>query len=308
MTMKLSAVALAMLAVALCAPLSAQTLLTKNFSADPSPHYFNGKYYVYATDDQNNSGEKWDSTSWRLLVSSDLANWEDKGPFLPATVFKWAAAGANAWAPEALEYKGKYYFFAPVNQTQIGLAVSDKPEGPFVDALGKPLVDKERDANAGAEPIDPAVFVDTDGRIYMYFGTRVPKVVELAPDLSGTRGPIRDVAVSGFPAASKPYGEAPFLHRQKSKGKGVGAYYFSFSTGWPGQIVYATGNSPLGPFTYKGVLIDYLKISTNHHAILEQGGKTLLFYHDNVLPGGGSHKRSILMQEIRYDADGNMLR
>lgn len=308
MTVKLSAVALAMLAAALCAPLSAQTLLTKNFSADPSPHYFNGKYYVYATDDQNNSGEKWDSTSWRLLVSSDLANWEDKGPFLPATVFKWAAAGANAWAPEALEYKGKYYFFAPVNQTQIGLAVSDKPEGPFVDALGKPLVDKERDANAGAEPIDPAVFVDTDGRIYMYFGTRVPKVVELAPDLSGTRGPIRDVAVSGFPAASKPYGEAPFLHRQKSKGKGVGAYYFSFSTGWPGQIVYATGSSPLGPFTYKGVLIDYLKISTNHHAILEQGGKTLLFYHDNVLPGGGSHKRSILMQEIRYDADGNMLR
>ena len=88
----------------------------------------------------------------------------------------------------------------------------------------------------------------------------------------------------------------------------MGAYYFSFSTGWPGQIVYATGNSPLGPFTYKGVLIDYLKISTNHHAILEQGGKTLLFYHDNVLPGGGSHKRSILMQEIRYDADGNMLR
>jgi hypothetical protein len=56
------------------------------------------------------------------------------------------------------------------------------------------------------------------------------------------------------------------------------------------------------------VLIDYLKISTNHHAILEQDGKTLLFYHDNALPGGGSHKRSILMQEIRYDGDGNMLR
>jgi hypothetical protein len=296
------ALAIAVLTAPLCAPLSAQTLLTKNFSADPSPHYFKGKYYIYATDDQNNSGDKWDSTSWRLLVSSDLAHWEDKGPFLPATVFKWAAAGANAWAPEALEYKGKYYFFAPVNQTQIGLAVSDSPEGPFVDALGKPLVDKARDANAGAEPIDPAVFVDGDGRIYMYFGTRVPKVVELAPDLRGTAGPIRDVAVSGFPADSKPYGEAPFLHRHK------GVYYFSFSTGWPGQIVYATGASPLGPFSYKGVLIDYLKISTNHHAILEQGGKTLLFYHDNALPGGGSHKRSILMQEIRYDGDGNMLR
>jgi hypothetical protein len=300
MTMQRSALALSL--ALLAAPLCAQTLLTRNFSADPSPHFFKGKYYVYATDDQNNSGEKWDSTSWRLLVSSDLKKWEDKGPFLPATVFKWAAAGANAWAPEAMEYKGKYYFFAPVNQTQIGLAVSDKPEGPFVDALGKPLVDKARDANAGAEPIDPAVFVDKDGRIYMYFGTRVPKVVELAQDLGGTAGPIRDVAISGFPPKSKPYGEAPFLHRHK------GQYYFSFSTGWPGQIVYATGNSPLGPFSYKGVLIDYLKISTNHHAILEQGSKTLLFYHDNALPGGGSHKRSILMQEIRYDADGNMLR
>lgn len=300
MTMKRSALALSL--ALLAAPVCAQTLLTRHFSADPSPHFFQGKYYVYATDDQNNSGEKWDSTSWRLLVSSDLKKWEDKGPFLPATVFKWAAAGANAWAPEALEYKGKYYFFAPVNQTQIGLAVSDKPDGPFVDALGKPLVDKARDANAGAEPIDPAVFVDKDGRIYMYFGTRVPKVVELAQDLGGTVGPIRDVAVSGFPPKSKPYGEAPFLHRHK------GQYYFSFSTGWPGQIVYATGSSPLGPFSYKGVLIDYLKISTNHHAILEQAGKTLLFYHDNVLPGGGSHKRSILMQEIRYDADGNMLR
>ncbi|CAN7258129.1 family 43 glycosylhydrolase [Pseudoduganella sp. LjRoot289] len=302
--MNKSTLALALtLASSLLAPSSqAQTLLSKNFSADPSPHYFKGKYYVYATDDQNNSGNKWDSTSWRLLTSSDLKQWEDKGPFLPATVFKWAAAGANAWAPEAMEYKGKYYFFAPVNQTQIGLAVSDSPDGPFVDALGKPLVDKARDANAGDEPIDPAVFMDADKRIYMYFGTRVPKVVELAPDMRGTVGPIRDVAVSGFPAASKPYGEAPFLHQHK------GVYYFSFSTGWPGQIVYATGKSPLGPFSYKGVLIDYLKISTNHHAILEQDGKTLLFYHDNMLPGGGSHKRSILVQEIRYDADGNMLR
>lgn len=296
------AFALASASALLAPPLQAQTLLSKNFSADPSPHYFKGKYYVYATDDQNNSGEKWDSTSWRLLTSTDLKQWDDKGPFLPATVFKWAAAGANAWAPEAMEYKGKYYFFAPVNQTQIGLAVSDSPDGPFVDALGKPLVDKARDANAGDEPIDPAVFVDGDKRIYMYFGTRVPKVVELAADMRGTVGPIRDVAVSGFPAQSKPYGEAPFLHQHK------GVYYFSFSTGWPGQIVYATGKSPLGPFSYKGVLIDYLKISTNHHAILEQGGKTLLFYHDNMLPGGGSHKRSILVQEIRYDADGNMLR
>jgi hypothetical protein len=97
-------------------------------------------------------------------------------------------------------------------------------------------------------------------------------------------------------------GRMAFLHQHD------GRYYFSFSTGWPGQIVYATATSPLGPFDYQGVLIDFLKISTNHQAIIEHDGKTLLFYHDNVLPGGGDFRRSILMQELRYTPDGKMHR
>jgi hypothetical protein len=290
---------LAVLLMASAACAQGQTLLTKNFSADPSPHFFAGKYYVYATDDQNNSGKYWDSTSWRVLSSSDLKTWLDHGPILPANIFKWAGANAKAWAPEAFEYRGKYYFFAPVGGKQIGIAVSDNPLGPFVDAIGKPLVETPRDANAGDEPIDPAVFADKDQRLYLYFGTRVPKVVELAPDLSGIAGPIRDVPLDGLPAKTS-YGEAPFLHRRQD------TYYFSFSTGWPGQIVYATGTSPLGPFDYKGVLIDFLKISTNHHAILEHGGKSLLFYHDKALPGGGDYRRSILMRELKYTSDGRM--
>ena len=87
---------------ALASTASAQTLLTKNFSADPSPHYFAGQYVVYATDDQNNSGKYWDSTSWRVLTSSNLTSWKDHGPILPANIFKWASADAKAWAPEAL--------------------------------------------------------------------------------------------------------------------------------------------------------------------------------------------------------------
>lgn len=283
------------------AAVNAQSLLSQKFCADPSPHYFAGQYFVYATDDQNNSGNYWDSTQWRLLTSTDLKTWQDHGPFLAASIFKWAAADAKAWAPEALEYGGKYYFFAPVGGKQIGVAVSDSPSGPFVDVLGKPLVETPRDTNAGDEPIDPAVFVDKDQRIYLYFGTRVPKVVELAKDLTHIVGSIKNVAVKNFPANSQ-YGEAPFLHAHK------GIYYFSFSTGWPGQIVYATGTSPMGPFTYQGVLIDFLNISTNHQAIIEHKGKTFLFYHDNVLAGGGDYKRSILMEEISYSRDGKMQR
>jgi hypothetical protein len=78
------------------------------------------------------------------------------------------------------------------------------------------------------------------------------------------------------------------------------------SFGWPGQILYATASSPLGPFTYRGVVIDYLKISTNHQAILEKDGKSWVFYHDALLPGGGSMRLSIAIAPLEYGVDGTI--
>jgi beta-xylosidase len=297
--------------LALALPASAQTVtppqpISQRFSADPSPHFFQtkdgGKFYLYATDDASNSGKYWDSTTWRLYTSPDLKSWTDAGIPLAVTVFKWARPDAKAWAPEAAYRNGKYYFYAPVGGDKIGVAVSDRPDGGFADARTDPLVDKARDANAGDEPIDPAVFVDKDGQAYMYFGTRVPKVVKLKPDMISTDGPIRNVEIQGLPAsdAKKKYGEAPFLHEHG------GVYYFTFSTGWPGQILYATAPSPLGPFTYRGVVIDYLKISTNHQAIIEQDGKSWIFYHDNLLPGGNGWRRSITVAPLEYGPEGTI--
>jgi beta-galactosidase len=276
--------------------------IARRFNADPSPHYFDGRYHVYATDDASNTGKYWDSTAWRLYTSTDLKSWADAGVPLDVSVFKWARRDAKAWAPEAAQRNGKYYFYAPVGGDRIGVAVSDRPDGGFRDARSDALVDKARDANAGDEPIDPAVFVDKDGQAYLYFGTRVPKVVKLKADMVTLDGPIMDVALAGLPLADpkKKYGEAPFLHEKN------GTYYFTFSSGWPGQILYATAATPLGPFTYRGVVLDYLAISTNHQAILEQGGKSWLFYHDSLLPGGGSHRRSIALAPLEYEADGTI--
>ena len=137
-------------------------------------------------------------------------------------MFKWARRDAKAWAPEAACRNGKYYFYAPVGGDRIGVAVADRPEGPFVDARSDALVDKARDANAGDEPIDPAVFVDKDGQAYMYFGTRVPKVVKLKADMASLAGPIENVVINGLPASDpkKKYGEGSSLrlvlaHRQE---------------------------------------------------------------------------------------------
>jgi beta-xylosidase len=298
--------AAALLALALPATAQVGQPIAQRFNADPSPHYFTtqagGGFHLYATDDASNSGKYWDSTTWRLYTSPDMKTWTDAGIPLDVTVFKWSRADAKAWAPEAVQRNGKFYFYAPVGGDKIGVAVSDRPDGGFSDARTTPLVDKVRDANAGDEPIDPAVFIDKGGQAYLYFGTRVPKVVELKADMITLDGPIRDVAITAWPAndPKKKYGEAPFLHERN------GTYYFTFSTGWPGQIVYATGSSPLGPFTYRGVVLDYLKISTNHQAILEHGGKSWLFYHDDLLPGGGSHRRSIAIAPLEYEPDGSI--
>lgn len=284
-------------------PAYAAEPISSRFSADPSPHVFEGRYYVYATDDASNSGTYWDSTTWRLYVSKDLKAWEDAGAFMAVTTFKWARPDAKAWAPEAAHRNGRYYFYAPIGGDKIGVAVASRPEGPFVDAIGAPLVDKARDANAGAEPIDPQVLVDGDGQAYLVFGTRVPKIVKLGADMISLAGPIQDLVITGFPSddPKKKYGEAPFLHKRN------GLYYFSFSTGWPGQIVYAVSKSPMGPYAYKGVILDYLKISTNHQAILEAEGRSWLFYHDNLLPGGGDHRRSITLAPLTYAPDGAII-
>ncbi|WP_016957929.1 family 43 glycosylhydrolase [Catenovulum agarivorans] len=277
--------------------------ITKRFNADPSPHVFDNTLFVYATDDQSNSGTYWDSTEWRAYSSKDLKNWQDQGSFLNVKVFKWADDNAKAWAPEMAKRNGKYYFYAPVGGDKIGVAVADNPLGPFVDAIGKPLIDKAQDVNAGDEPIDPMVYVAENGETFLYFGTRVPKVVRLNADMVSLAGPILDVEITRSPTngETKPYGEAPFIHKKD------GTYYFTFSTGWPGQIVYATGEHPLGPFTYQGVILDYLEISTNHQAIVEFNGQTWFFYHDKLLPGGDSHKRSITYTQLNYNSQGQII-
>jgi beta-xylosidase len=281
---------------------AAPPLVSNRFNADPSPHVFNGRVYLYATNDQDNSGKYWDSTDWRLFSSADMSHWRDEGSFLNVSVFSWAAPTAKAWAPEAAYRNGKYYFYAPVGGDKIGVAVSKTAKGPFADARGTPLVDKARDANAGAEPIDPAVLVDDDGQAYLVFGTRVPKIVKLKANMIETDGPIQDIQVLGFPAddAKVAYGEAPYLNKYN------GLYYFTFSTGWPGQIVYATSSSPLGPYQYRGVILSYLNISTNHQAIIDFKGKTWLFYHDKLLPGGGDFKRSITYLPLKIHSDGTI--
>ena len=232
---------------------------------------------------------------WRAYSSTNLTGWTDHGSFFGINGgFSWA--NELAWAPTAAYRDGFYYFYAPVNRDKIGVARSTSPTSGFRDVRGNPLIDKARDANTGAEPIDPAVFTDDNGQAYLYFGTRTPKVVRLGADMMSTTGGIQNVVINGGPS----YGEAPWLHKRN------GLYYLSYSTGWPGQIAYATASSPLGPFTYRGIILDYTNISTNHQSIVEYQGQWFIVYHRNGRSGGGNFKRSLAMEYLHHNADGTI--
>ena len=273
---------------------AANPIITNRFVADPSAHVFGGRMHIYATDDQTNSGTYWDSADWRGYSSTDLVNWSNHGSvFAINGGFRWASS--LAWAPAAASRNGFYYLYLPVDRTRIGVARSSSPSSGFTDVRGTPLVDQARDGNVGDEPIDPMVFTDDDGQSYLYFGTRVPKVVRLGADMMSTTGGIQNLTVSG-----NNYAEAPSLHKRN------GIYYFTYSTGWPGQIAYATATSPLGPFTYRGIVLDYTNISTNHQSIVQYDGQWYIVYHRNALPGGGDYKRSIAIDHLYHNPDGTI--
>lgn len=276
---------------------AANPMVSNRFVADPSAHVFNGRMYVYATDDSDNSGTYWDSTDWRAYSSTDAVSWTDHGQVFSLAGFSWATS--LAWAPAAAQRNGYYYLYLPVDRTKIGVARSTSPTSGFSDPRGTPLIDAARDANTGVEPIDPMTFVDDDGQAYLYFGgSYKPKVVRLNSDMITTSGSILDITINGAPG--KGFAEAPWMHKRN------GIYYYSFSTGWPGQIQYATATNPLGPFTYRGVALDYVNVSTNHASIVELNSKWYMLYHKNALAGGGGYRRSIVLDYLHYNADNTI--
>jgi beta-xylosidase len=311
-----------------------QPLITQLYTADPSAHVFNGKIYVYPSHDidagvpADDLGSHFAMRDYHILSMDAIGGpVTDHGVALDIKDVPWA--GRQMWAPDAAEKGGKYYLYFPVKDKQdvfrIGAAVGDKPEGPF-KAQPEPI--------KGTYSIDPAVFKDSDGTFYMYFGgiwggqlqrwatgtyvakdvypakdqpALTAKVARLGADMVNLAEAPKDVVL--LDEAGKPltYGdngrrffEASWMHKYN------GTYYFSYSTGDTHFIMYATGKSPYGPFTVRGKVLEPVLGWTNHHSIVEFKGKWYLFYHDAQLSGGQTHLRNIKVTELKYRADGSI--
>jgi hypothetical protein len=316
-------------------------LVTHIYTADPSAHYFNGNIYIYPSHDID-AGEAFDDLGSHFamedyhVISMDSIDSKavDNGVALHVDDVPWAQQ--QMWAPDANEKDGKFYLFFPAKDYEgifrIGVAISDSPTGPFK---------AEPKAIKGSFSIDPAVFKDDDGAYYMYFGglwggqlqrwrtgvfnadqpesptaflpaddepALLPLVAKMTDDLlefDETPKALEILDKNGNLLLSgdndRRFFEAAWLHKHNGK------YYFSYSTGDTHFICYAIGDSPYGPFTYTGRILNPVVGWTSHHSVCEIKGKTYLFYHDSSLSKGVTHLRSVKLAEIEYREDGSIV-
>lgn len=278
------------------------------YTADPSARVFNDTLYVYPSHDED-TATWFNMKDWHVFSTSDMKNWTDHGVAFSLKDIKWAKK--MAWAPDCIKRNGKYYFYYPVDQSKIGVAVGDKPYGYFKDPLDSALIHiKSKGVVCNRDFIDPAVFIDDDGQAYLYMGQLVVNAIKLNSDMISYDGNV--YLLKG----TDDFFEAIWMHKYK------GRYYLSY-VGKSGEIKYCIANNPLGPFEYKGVILPRMNSGTNHHSIVEYKGQWYIFYHNSDLyfrnhpevkekfgwgHEGSPHpfRRSICFDKLYYNEDGTI--
>jgi len=284
-------------------------LITDQFTADPSAKVFEGKMYVYPSHDipiPPGSGvrENWFCMEdYHVFSSENLMDWTDHGVIVSQDNVDWVnPTSYSMWAPDCVFKNGKYYFYFPARAKSveagrrrgrggIGVAVADKPYGPF-----KP----EAQPVQGARGIDPCVLVDKDGQAYMYTSMNrifVGKLKDNMRELDGQMKVIENLPQKGLI-------EGPFVFERN------GIYYLTYPhvQNKTERLEYATGSSPMGPFEHKGVIMDETPSGcwTNHHSIVEYKGQWYIFYHDKDLSPAFDKNRSIKADYLFFNDDGTI--
>ena len=311
-----------------------EPLLTHMFTADPSAHVFEGKIYIYPSHDldkdvvDNDNGDQYQMEDYHVLSMDDINSpCVDHGEVLHMKDVPWVSK--QMWAPDAAYKNDTYYLYFPARDKEgifrIGVASSKNPAGPFTP---------QPNYIEGTFSIDPAVLVDDDNRAYIYFGglwggqlekwrtnsfdpngkepapdqpAVGPRVAELSDDMLSLKEAAQEIVILDEKGnqllagdEDRRYFEGPWMHKFNGK------YYLSYSTGSTHYLVYAEGDNPKGPFTYKGRILEPVIGWTTHHSIVQFKDKWYLFYHDSSLSGGVNHLRCVKYTELTIDPDGTI--
>ncbi|WP_338322976.1 family 43 glycosylhydrolase [Croceibacterium ferulae] len=268
------------------------------FTADPAIRVFGDTYYIYPTSDKPN----WQTTDFSVWSSKNLVEWRNEGMILDvANDLGWAKV--QAWAPDVIERNGTYYMYFCA-EGNIGVATSASPTGPFVDALGKPLLAKG--SGVESNTIDPYPFIDDDGQAYLYFGNgRLLNVVKLQPDMITLDGPVHGIEL-------RDHREGPVVFKRD------GTYYFMWSIDdarSPNyRVGWGTAPSPMGPVMspQDGFIVlqrNGAAVGTAHHSVVNVPGTDRWYaaYHRHALPEGGGYQRQTVLARMEFGPDGAIL-
>jgi arabinoxylan arabinofuranohydrolase len=281
-------------------------LITDQFTADPTARVFEGRIYVYPSHDIKEPPGYTGRPKWfvmedyHVFSSDNLTDWKDHGVIVTRNDVPWADKNAYAmWAPDAVFKDGKYYFYFPaVPQVKengpgfrIGVAIADKPYGPF-KPMEAPI--------AGVKGIDPAVLIDKDGSAYLFYSLDRIFVAKLKPNMLEIEG---EPKVFDY-LPKKGLQEGPFVFERN------GIYYLTYPhvENKIERLEYATSTSPMGPYKWAGVILDESSSGcwTVHHSIVDWKGQWYLFYHDRDLSPSFDKNRSIRADKLFFNADGTI--
>ena len=272
--------------------------------ADPEGAIFNNTFWIYPT----YSAPYNQQVFMDAFSSTDLINWQKHEKIIDTVAVKWAHMAM--WAPAIVKKQDKYYLFFSANDIQnqqqkggIGVGVADKPEGPYKDYLGKPLIDVITNK---AQPIDQFVFLDKDGQYYMiYGGWSRCNITKLKPDFTGflpfDNGSLfTEITPEG-------YVEGPYMFMRNGK------YYFMWSEGgWTGpdyKVAYAIADGPMGPFKRIGTILKQdpaIATGAGHHSVIQVPARDewYILYHRRPLTETDGNHRLVCMEKMYFDENG----
>jgi hypothetical protein len=282
---------------------AADPIIQTKFTADPAPMVHDGVVYLYTGHDEDDA-TRFTMHDWQCYSSTDMVNWTDLGPIASLKTFPWAKQDNGAWAAQVIARNGKFYLYATVFApgSAIGVAVADKPTGPFVDALGGPLVRRNN-------CIDPTILIDDDDQAYLYWGNPELYYAKLNKDMISISGEIvKEPSVAKERGQPDPfhYQEGPWAYKRN------GRYYMAYATTCcPEGLGYAMSNSPTGPWEPKGYIMKPDGRSNgNHPGIIDYKGKSYVFGFDYklnfALTDRHRERRSVCVTEIHYNPDGTI--
>jgi len=277
-------------------------LIYHKYSADPTGLEYNGRLYLYCSNDTDNDvNGPYTMHSITCISTDDLKNWTDHGEvFQVPSGASWAV---NSWAPSVINNNGMFYLYFANNGGSIGVATNSSPTGPFEDARGSALIDSSTPGAYAPNQwyFDPCVFID-GSQIYLYFGGQFPtnsRVILLNPDMISVSG-------SATPMTAPNFFEASMMHKRGN------TYYFSYSSSSL-TIQYETNSNPTSGFVFVGTVLPnppFDANNNNHHAFFTYQGVWYCAYHNRYLATQRglptTYKRNVCLDALYYNPDGTM--